>query len=463
VVSHVQAPKRRWLAYVRAGAVWILGIVALAALLEFLAPDLSYALKDRAHEWLTSRAGKPFRIAVGAKTGSAYRVAATLNRHLAARAGYELELVGDSVPGSGIQKLSREDERADLAMASSADDVGGGKAVVGLARLDSQFFFVIVPSGSAVREIRDLAGPVNPGTRDGDAPPTLGERVLDYYGLIAPPADGGGRVSIVRPEKGNVADFESGHNVAETRTQALSSELIGNILRTGAYRLVPIRDGEALARSIPGTSAGLIPAGVFGPERRAPAEPVPTLVTSQLLLARADLPARVVRDVLEIVYDPSFLREVGYDVSEESGRELAGWPLHPAAEAFYHRNDPVTADRLGRLSFVASVVAALFAIPPVVAHFRRHERIRRQRRRLGEELSALQTIRARIEAAADLSVAESLIREADDLLSRAELDGAEELLDVEGLASLRSLHQVCWRALEHRRGALGHALQPRAV
>jgi hypothetical protein len=106
-----------------------------------------------------------------------------------------------------------------------------------------------------------------------------------------------------------------------------------------------------------------------------------------------------VRDILAIVYDASFLREVGYDVTEQSGRELAGWPLHPAAEAFYHRNDPVTADRVGRLSFVASVVAALFAIPPVVAHFGRREQIRRQRRRLAGELSALQSIRARIDAA----------------------------------------------------------------
>jgi hypothetical protein len=268
---------RSWPAYVRAGGVCVVGIVALTALLEFLAPDLSYGLQDRVREWLTPRAGKRFRIRVGAMTGSAYRVAETLSRHLAARSGYELELVGDAVPGSGIQKLRRGDDAVDLAMASSADEVGGVEGVVGLARLDSQFFFVVVPNDSAVREIRDLAGPVNPGAREGDARPTLGERVLDYYGLIGSSADGGaGRVSVVRPEKGNVADFEAGRMVAATRTP-------------------------------------------------------------------------------------------------------------------------------------------------------------------------------------DLSSAEILIREADDLLSRAELDGAAELLDVEGLRSLRSLHQVCSRALEHRRAALGHA------
>jgi hypothetical protein len=56
-----------------------------------------------------------------------------------------------------------------------------------------------------------------------------------------------------------------------------------------------------------------------------------------------------------------------------------------------------------------------------------------------------------------LHAAEALIREADDLLARAERDGAADLLDVEGLEFLRALHQICWRALGHRRGALGRA------
>src|SRR4029079_3002423 len=120
-----------------------------------------------------------------------------------------------------------------------------------------------------------------------------------------------------------------------------------------------------------------------------------------------------VRDILEIVYDPGFLRDVGYDLDEKTGSEVAGWPLHPAAEAFYHRNDPVTADRLGRLSFVASVVAALFAIPPVLTHLRRQERIRAQRRRLAGEPRAVQAVPSRNRAPPGLAVAEQLIREAD--------------------------------------------------
>ena len=52
-------------------------------------------------------------------------------------------------------------------------------------------------------------------------------------------------------------------------------------------------------------------------------------------------------------------------------------------------------------------------------------------------------------------MAQSLIREADDLLYDAEQDAAADLLDTDGIQSLRSLHQVCWRAVEHRRDSLG--------
>ena len=113
-MSSEDAPVRRWPAYVRTSAVWIIGVVAVVALLEFLAPDLSYELKDRAREWTTPRAGKPYRMRVGSMTGSAYRVGATLNRHLRAHAGYELELVANSSPASVIEMLQGAASRVSI-------------------------------------------------------------------------------------------------------------------------------------------------------------------------------------------------------------------------------------------------------------------------------------------------------------------------------------------------------------
>jgi TRAP-type uncharacterized transport system substrate-binding protein len=399
---------RRWRvvgAFGAAAAAIVLGVVVLGALMEFLAPDLSYQFRDGASEVLSGQRGRKYRIALGSATGSSYRVGEVLNRYLKTQAGYELELVGTSSPGNVGALLDRK-EHIDLAVINSADDEAvKADGVYGLAALDPQYFFVVVPDASSVREFRDLAGPVNPGAREAGQPATLGERVLEYYGMTsaasadtgtlpvagapvagvlpvatARPAAGPGAgtdtggVTVVRPKQGNVADFESGHMIAATRTQFLHAGLIEEILKSGGYRLVPIRDHEALARSIPGTKAGFIPAGLYGPGRRIPPEPVPTLTVTQLLVARGDLPGRVVRDILEVIYQPRFARDLQYEVSEDSGRVVGGLPLHPAADFYYHRNDLVTAERLGRFSLVASAIAALVATMQFMTRLRRRVR-----------------------------------------------------------------------------------------
>jgi TRAP-type uncharacterized transport system substrate-binding protein len=445
---------RGWRAFGAAGAVFVASLVFLALVLDFLAPDLSYQIKDRAAELFSGRGDRKVRIALGAAGGSSYRAGTILNRYLNARVGYELELVVTASPGN-VGALLDPNEHIDLAVISSADDEAGrAEGVYGLAALESQYFFVMVPNESPVHEFRDLAGAVNPGMREAGQPETLGERVLDYYGLLSPPSTPNApnpRASVVRPKQGIVADFESGHMIAATRTQPLRSNLIAEPLRDGRYRLVPVRDNEALARSLPGTKAGVIPPGLYGPGRRIPSEPVPTVTVTQLLVARGDLPGRVVRDILEVLYHPQFARDVQYDLSEEAGRKVGGLRLHPAAEIYYHRNDLLTSDRLGRLSFVASAIAALAASVQFISRFRRSERVRRRRLLLGSELAKLEAIRHRIEESRDASAARELISEADDLLSSAEQDAAAGLLDTEGIESLRSLHQLCWRAVEHRR------------
>src|SRR4029450_5986241 len=119
---------------------------------------------------------------------------------------------------------------------------------------------------------------------------------------------------------------------------------------------------------------------------RVPAEPVPTLSVTLLLVARRDLPGRVVRDILEVIYDPRFARDLQSDLTEDWGRKVAGLPLHPAAAIYYHRNDLVTSDRLGRVSFVASGIAAIAAAIQFLARYRRNERVRYRRGLLGSEL-----------------------------------------------------------------------------
>jgi hypothetical protein len=257
----------------------------------------------------------------------------------------------------------------------------------------------------------------------------------------------------VRPKGGMAADFEAGLMTAVSRTQTLRSDLIEGLVNGGQYRLVPIRDHDALAKSIPGTRPGFIPPGLYGPDRRIPTEPVPTITTTQLLVGRTDLPGRVVRDLLEVIYDPRFARDLHYELSEQNGRAVASLLLHPAADIYYHRNDLPTSDRLGRLSFVASGIAALAAAFQFVVRYRRNEQVKGRRSLLQSELAKLDSIRQRVEASPDPREVQELMRDAHDLLSDAERDAAAGLLDAQGIDSLRSLHHVCWLSMRQRNPA----------
>jgi hypothetical protein len=158
----------------------------------------------------------------------------------------------------------------------------------------------------------------------------------------------------------------------------------------------------------------------------------------------------VVRDLLEVIYDPRFARDLQYDLSEENGRAVASLVLHPAADIYYHRNDQLTSDRLGRLSFVASSVAAMAAALQFVVRHRRNEQMKGRRSLLQSELAKLDAIRQRVEASPDPRQAEAWMRDAHDLLSNAERDAAAGLLDAGGIDALRSLHHVCWLSMGQR-------------
>ena len=69
---------------------------------------------------------------------------------------------------------------------------------------------------------------------------------------------------------------------------------------------------------------------------------------------------------------------------------------------------------------------------------------------MSADLEKLRLLRINIEAAGDETEARALIAQADDLLCQAEQDAIADRLDQDGIATLRSLHGVCWRVLDAR-------------
>ena len=133
----------RWVAAVAASAVAL--VLVLGGLLEFLAPDVAYQVRDRVSEWRSLRRGRQFRIALGAATGSNYRIGTALNERLGSEFGYRLDLVQSALPGN-VGALLAPVDYVDLAIINSADDEAvRTPGVLGLAALEPQYFFVVVP------------------------------------------------------------------------------------------------------------------------------------------------------------------------------------------------------------------------------------------------------------------------------------------------------------------------------
>src|SRR5688572_22166522 len=104
----------RWRPVGLVTAVLVACVLVLGSLLQFLAPDVSYEWRDRIAELVSGQRGRTFRIALGARAGSNYRVGEALNRSLGATAGYQLELLETTSPGN-VDALLRTAERIDLA------------------------------------------------------------------------------------------------------------------------------------------------------------------------------------------------------------------------------------------------------------------------------------------------------------------------------------------------------------
>ena len=169
------------------------GVLSLAAVLQFLAPTLSYQIRDRFAEVFSGNSGRTYRIGLGARTGSYYQLGVVLNKYLKEKAGYELELVETAGVPENVGALLDPARGIDLAtIESSSDEAAKSDGLYSLAVVGRQYFFVVVPNASTVHDFRELAGRINPGLRGEGHAPTLGEKVLDYYGKLP-------SVTVVRP------------------------------------------------------------------------------------------------------------------------------------------------------------------------------------------------------------------------------------------------------------------------
>ncbi|MFE9480688.1 TAXI family TRAP transporter solute-binding subunit [Streptomyces spororaveus] len=292
------------------------------------------------------------RLATGPEGGPYNAFGQALARAVAA-SGHRIEIVPVSTAASvdNLRKLDEGSVELALAMADVAEDAVLGRepflrpaAATALARVYVNYTHLIVPADGSVNSVTDLAGrPVAAGAA-GSGVQVVAERVLRAAGLGGAPATAPAPVPVPASaaderqlglaasvtalrERSVDALFWSG-GVPTPALADLARELTLRFLPLDAH-VDPLRD-----RYGPVYTAVTLPAGVYGLT-----EPVGTIGVGNYLLARADVPQGVARDLLQVVFDRwrDLLREVtaGARLEPRFAISTGEVRLHPGAVAYY--------------------------------------------------------------------------------------------------------------------------------
>lgn len=255
--------------------------------------------------------------------------------------GHRLELVpvGTSASVDNLRRLDRGSVELALAMADVAEDAVRGRAefsrpvpVKALARVYVNYTHVIVPAHGPVRTVQALAGrPVAAGAT-GAGVQVLAGRLLRAAGLTGDRAVRELRLGLAE----SVRALRAGSVDALIWSGGVPTPALSELARTVPLRFLPLDGfvGPLRGRYGPVYSAVTLPAGAYGLR-----EPVGTVGVGNYLLARADVPEGVVRELLQVVFDRwrDLLRDVtaGARLEPRFAISTGGVPLHPGAVAYY--------------------------------------------------------------------------------------------------------------------------------
>lgn len=265
----------------------------------------------------------------------------------------------------------------------------------GVANLGWMYLHIIVPSGSEIHVVRDLAGR-KLGLGGGDPSiRVLLDRAFKYYGFVAPP-------QIVEQHNADLEKaFLEGEIDAAAILASLFDESVTKLMATGWYELVPAPEADALAAWLPGTASTAFPPGVYGPERSRPdaAQRIPTLAVARLLFTQADAPDTTAHALIERL---EALPPAEYAlVSFPDRQDVSPLPLHAAAARIYAGVDSISTDTpRGKARWIG--VWALALACGCVAVLRIQTRLAGRRRKIDTYLrginAQMQQIQSTLEA-----------------------------------------------------------------
>lgn len=420
----------------------VAALVVLYLLLYIFAPHQL----QRLGSFFRSTFGGPTKhtitIATAEKGGHYFRLGKLLKIEMKRQRGQQVNVLNSGGTLDNIQLV--RNKKADFAFIQGAIQEGSQAEFDGLravATIGWQYVHIVTPKDSTINEFRDLKGrtvSIGPGKSGNDA---LGRLVSEFYGT--------GEIQLINTEANLDSvekDFANGKMEAIFFTYDLHAPLMEELLKTGNYRLVPIPEAQAIAYTIPGCFATRMPHSTYGRNREIPGNgplEFSTLRVKTLLITRWNMNRYVVQNVLQTLYSTRYIKQSRLpELSEEKGRHVFDLPLHKAADRFYRRNDPVTADKY---EIGAAFLAALVFLASVISFFANRSKLKqleRKKRNIIPYFEGLLTYSQNLAETKEISEMKAVLEQMMEMQRTAEKEWLSGNLDTEHMENLYAIYGI---------------------
>ncbi|MCH7960518.1 MAG: TAXI family TRAP transporter solute-binding subunit [Candidatus Hydrogenedentes bacterium] len=377
------------------------------------------------------------RIATGTPDGAYYAFGVVLKLALERDGKYTVEVVETAGSLENCQRL--KDSAADFGLIQGALHTPL-EDLVAIANIGIQYTHVVVPVNSTYRTFSDLAGKrIGVGPEDSGAS-ALAKLVLNFCNYS--PAPEIVHTSWIEVESA----LREGDIDAAFLVFSLYARYIEAMLATGEFRLLPIRESEALARYIPGARSDTIPPYSYGPNRSMPGDgeaALSTITVNTLLIARPGVSKKNVHAILRALYSIEVIKLAGLStLTEDTGRTVIDLPLHPAAEDYYTRNDPITSDMFEIASFFLAGLITIVSISHYLRGRIQSRVLKKRRLRIDPYFESLLLAGEKIQSTEDIEVLMEMINTMMSTQRSAEEEWLKGRLDTEHMENLYSVYST---------------------
>ena len=276
------------------------------------------------------------RLATGGSTGEYYAFGKAIAQ-VAQKHSPNIKVDVLETPGSS-QNMSDTNERTvDMALVQSNTPVQPNVRAV--AQLYPEMFHLIANRDADIGSMADLRNKAIAVMPEGSGSYELFWPLANHYGLnesdfTAKPMTSGEAHTALQQ---NEVD-------ALFRIIGLGNPSVRDLLNNPDYALVPIQQIGALQLTQPYLEPTVIPQGSYDGGSPIPAEDLPVIAVSAVLVAHEDVDAEIVQSITEVLYEHRneliVANPRAASVQSPEASQNLGFPLHPGAKAYYTQDNP---------------------------------------------------------------------------------------------------------------------------